>query len=103
MKEESALADSPEWSGAEHVAGSESLCDVVGESLTHVMNQQVGVRMRGDILERGGFALWRSDHGWGVAGEASDAGIAGIGAEELLAANWHWEKKRQVEEHRGIA
>ena len=41
VQEESALADAPEWSGAEHVAGSESLCDVVGESLAHVMNQQV--------------------------------------------------------------
>ena len=41
VQEKAALADTPERSGAEHVAGGEPLGDVVGESLAHVVNQQI--------------------------------------------------------------
>jgi hypothetical protein len=41
MQEEGALADAPERRGAEHVAGGETLSDIVRETFAHVMDQQV--------------------------------------------------------------
>ena len=83
VEEEDALAKAPQRRCAEHVSSGKTLRDVVSEALAHVVDQQVGISMDGEIFECVGLALWRRDHGRRVASEASDARIGRIGAEEL--------------------
>ena len=85
MQEEETLADSPQRRGPKHVALRQALRDVVGESAAHVMDEQVGEKMRLLILERRGFMLRPSDHHGRVAEGTADAGVVRIGSEQLLA------------------
>ena len=54
VQEEHALADAPQRRGAEFVASGSTLGNIVRETGTHVMHEQVGVEIRGLIAERGG-------------------------------------------------
>jgi len=56
VQEENALADAPEWRGAEFVADGGTLGNIVRETRAHVVDEQVGVEIRGLIAERGGEA-----------------------------------------------
>jgi hypothetical protein len=87
MQEEDALTNAPKRSGAKHVAGSQALRDVVGETLTHVVDQHVRVGMYRQALQCLRLTFRRGHHSGRVAGEAADTWIARTCAEELLAMN----------------
>jgi hypothetical protein len=87
VQEEDALTQAPQRSGAKHIAGRQALGDVVSEPLAHVMDEHVGIRMDYETLQRFGFAPCRRDHRRRVAGEAADARVGGLGAEQLLTVD----------------
>ena|ERR1700687_3420982 len=52
MEEEDALSDAPERSGPELVGPGATLRDAVGEAYAHVVDDKVGVKIRGLIRKR---------------------------------------------------
>jgi hypothetical protein len=62
MKEEDALADAPQGSGAELVWPGGALGGAVGEAFAHVMDEEVGVKI-GGLIGKGGAGV-----GGGTAG-----------------------------------
>src|SRR5262245_49173448 len=53
MQEEDALADAPQWRGAELPATGGALADIVGEPDTHVVDGEVAVRPDGHVALAG--------------------------------------------------
>src|SRR5215469_12685547 len=49
MQEEDALSHAPEGSSAELIRAGATLCNTVGEAFAHVMNEQVGEKVRGPV------------------------------------------------------
>src|SRR5215813_12658106 len=101
MEEEPPLTNSPQRRRPEHIAGRESLGDVVRQPLAHVMNQQVRISMHGQALQSDGLALIRCNHRRGVACKAPDPWIFRARSEELLSACracCKWNRLRRVQE-----
>ena len=80
MQEKYALSHTPKRGGAEHVAGGLALRDVIRKFLAHVVNQQVGVRVHCQILQRRGLALRLRNHGPGMATHAANSHIVRVRA-----------------------
>ena len=66
MEKKEPLSNTPQRSRAEHIALCEALCDVIGQSWPHMMQEEIRIEIHGLVLQSRYFSGRGSLHGWRV-------------------------------------